>query len=196
MADTGIFATGVQCSRKAGANASSTATASESLLNDFMTQAESTINVLTRFNWSDAYSGLDVDVKGILKEAKDEIQNLRDEVNETTGKNLQLEKDAKEMATHIFLRKKCDGLMEGQKTSIMSILEGSSKDEIEKKFDVVLESISTETKIDEEETEINEEETNTSTTEVDKETKKQMNESGGNPMMEQWKKMIRENKLD
>lgn len=139
---------------------------------------------------------LNTEVKGILKEAKDEIQNLRDEINETTGKNLQLEKDAKEMATHIFLRKKCDGLTEGQKTSTMSILEGSSKDEIEKKFDVVLESISTKTNIDEEETEINEEETNTSTTEVDKETKKQMNESGGNSMMEQWKKMIRENKLD
>ncbi|KFZ25536.1 MAG: hypothetical protein KQ78_02269 [Candidatus Izimaplasma bacterium HR2] len=142
---------------------------------------------------------LDTEVKGILKEAKDEIQNLRNEVNETTGKNLQLEKDATEMATNIFLRKKCDGLTEGQKTSIMSILEGSSKDDIEKKFNIVLESIGKESNTETEtetETEINEDETNTSTTEVDKETKKKMNESGGSPMMEQWKKMIRENKFD
>ena len=34
-----------------------------------MTQAESEINAATRYNWSDAYSGLNVDVKGILKEA-------------------------------------------------------------------------------------------------------------------------------
>ena len=34
-----------------------------------MTQAESVINVATRFNWSDAYAGLNADVKGILKEA-------------------------------------------------------------------------------------------------------------------------------
>lgn len=146
---------------------------------------------------------LDAEVKSMLKEAKEEIQNLRGQVNEATGTKLQLEKDAKEMATHIFLRKKCDGLTESQKTSVMSILEGASKDDIEKKFDVVLESIGStvKTKVDEEEkvettTVINEEETKTSTTEVSEETKKEMNESKGNPMMEQWKRMIRENKFD
>jgi hypothetical protein len=68
MTDTGIFATTAEVSRKAGANASSTSNA-EAYINDFMTQAESTINAMTRYNWSDAYSGLNVDVKGILKEA-------------------------------------------------------------------------------------------------------------------------------
>jgi len=33
-----------------------------------MAQVESFINVSTRYNWSDAYSGLNADVKGILKE--------------------------------------------------------------------------------------------------------------------------------
>lgn len=33
-----------------------------------MTQVESQINLVTRFNWSDAYSGLNADTKGILKE--------------------------------------------------------------------------------------------------------------------------------
>lgn len=68
MVDTGIFATTAEVSRKAGANASATSNV-EAYINDFMTQAESEINVMTRFNWSDAYSGLNADVKGILKEA-------------------------------------------------------------------------------------------------------------------------------
>ena len=68
MADTGIFATTAEVSRKAGANASSTANV-EAYINDFMTQVESLINSATTFNWSDVYSALDVDVKGILKMA-------------------------------------------------------------------------------------------------------------------------------
>src|SRR3990167_5815567 len=68
MADTGIFATTAEVQRKVGANANSTANA-EAYINDFMTQAESVINVATRKNWSDVYSTLNVDVKGVLKEA-------------------------------------------------------------------------------------------------------------------------------
>lgn len=68
MADTGIFATTAEVSRKAGANAS-TVSNTELYINDFMTQAESLINSLTRKNWSDIYSTLNVDVKGLLKMA-------------------------------------------------------------------------------------------------------------------------------
>ncbi len=68
MADTGIFATTAEVQRKAGANASTVSNV-EAYINDFMTQAESQINADTTYNWSDAYSGLNVDVKGILKEA-------------------------------------------------------------------------------------------------------------------------------
>ena len=68
MADTGIFCTTAEVQRKAGANASATSKA-EAYTNDFVTQAESEINTATRYNWSDAYAALDVDVKGILKEA-------------------------------------------------------------------------------------------------------------------------------
>lgn len=67
MVDTGIFATTAEVERKAGANSSATSTA-EAYVNDYMTQAESLINVATRHNWSDDYSGLNADVKGILKE--------------------------------------------------------------------------------------------------------------------------------
>jgi hypothetical protein len=67
MADTGIFATTAEVQRKAGANASAIANV-EAYINDFMSQVESTINVMTRKNWSDNYSSLNADVKGILKE--------------------------------------------------------------------------------------------------------------------------------
>lgn len=68
MADTGIFATTAQVQAKVGANASSTYN-TEAMINQFMTEAESLINNVTRFNWSDVYSTLNVDVKGILKMA-------------------------------------------------------------------------------------------------------------------------------
>ena len=69
MAHTGIFATALQCQYKAGVNASTTAIA-EAYINAFCTAAESIINVKTRKNWSDAYSGLNADVKGILMDAE------------------------------------------------------------------------------------------------------------------------------
>ena len=68
MADTGIFATTAEVQRKVGENASATSN-TEAYINDFMAQAESYINCVTRYNWSDAYAGLNADVKGILKEA-------------------------------------------------------------------------------------------------------------------------------
>lgn len=68
MADNGIFASTLEVQYKAGANASATANV-EAYINSFMTQVEAQINVATRYNWSDQYSGLNVDTKGILKEA-------------------------------------------------------------------------------------------------------------------------------
>ncbi len=66
MADTGIFATTAEVQRKTGAGASTTANV-EAYINDFMTQAESEINVLCRYNFSDNYATLNVDTKGLLK---------------------------------------------------------------------------------------------------------------------------------
>lgn len=67
MADTGIFATTAEVGYKAGTGASATSKA-EAYVNSFMTQVESYINTATKTNWSDNYSTLNVDVKGILKE--------------------------------------------------------------------------------------------------------------------------------
>ena len=66
MADTGIFATTAEVSRKAGAKASAVSN-TEAYINQYMTEAESLINVQTGYNFSDAYAGLNADVKGILK---------------------------------------------------------------------------------------------------------------------------------
>lgn len=68
MADTGIFATTAEVQHKCTAFANATYTA-EAYTNDFMTQAESLINCVTGWNWSDVYASLNVDVKGILKMA-------------------------------------------------------------------------------------------------------------------------------
>jgi hypothetical protein len=68
MAHTGIFATSDECKYKAGAKASATATA-EAYINAFCSMAESFINTATLYNWSDAYSTLNADVKAILSDA-------------------------------------------------------------------------------------------------------------------------------
>ena len=76
MADTGIFATTAEVQRKVGANASATSN-TEAYINQYMPEAESMINTVSRYNWSDAYSGLDVDVKGILKLAASNLAAIQ-----------------------------------------------------------------------------------------------------------------------
>ena len=68
MADTGIFATTAQVQGKAGAGASATSKA-EGFVNDYMFQVESEINSICRYNFSDNYATLNVDVKGLLSQA-------------------------------------------------------------------------------------------------------------------------------
>lgn len=67
MADTGILCTQTDVQYKAGAGASSTATA-EAYTNAFIHMAEGVICATTRYNWCDVYSTLNSDVKGILRD--------------------------------------------------------------------------------------------------------------------------------
>lgn len=84
---------------------------------------------------------LDSETKEVLTEAKTEIERLKGELNETTKKSLDLEKDAQEMAAHIYLRQKCDGLTEAQKKHVIDLLgDVTVKEEIDKKFDIIRES--------------------------------------------------------
>ena len=66
MADTGIFCTGTEVQRKAGAGASATSKA-EAYTNDYIAQVESEINSMCRYNFSDNYGTLNADTKQILK---------------------------------------------------------------------------------------------------------------------------------
>ena len=67
MADFGIWTKNVDIQAKAGSNANATAKATAAT-DVYVLEVEAMVNVLTRFNWSDAYSGLNDDVKHILKE--------------------------------------------------------------------------------------------------------------------------------
>ena len=65
MAHEGIFATSDEILLKAGEDVSASAK-TEARINALCKQAESFINATTRYNWSDAYSTLNADAKGIL----------------------------------------------------------------------------------------------------------------------------------
>jgi len=112
MAHTGIFATSDEILVKAGENYDTSIT--EARINALCLQAESYINVATMYNWSDAYSGLNADVKGILSMLESdivamyiisynmtgytsrlEIQTMLDLLNERINQNIKLLKERK-----------------------------------------------------------------------------------------------------
>lgn len=85
---------------------------------------------------------IDDEVKGMLKEAKEEIEGLREKIDEMKGSQLELEKDSAKMAAHIYIRQKCDGLTEAQKKHVINLLDGVIvKEDIDRKFDIILESL-------------------------------------------------------
>jgi hypothetical protein len=82
---------------------------------------------------------LNDEVKSLLREAKDEIVSLKGKLNEAIGKSMKVEEDAKLMAAHLYLRKKCDGLTEAQRTKVVNLLgDITEKEEIDRKFDIVV----------------------------------------------------------
>lgn len=84
---------------------------------------------------------LDEEVKSLLKEAKTEIQNLRKELDESISERLEVRNDAQELAAELYLRQKCDGLTVEQSSHVLSMLEGiKDRDEIDKKFDIIVEA--------------------------------------------------------
>ncbi len=85
---------------------------------------------------------LDAEVKSLLREAKEEILKLKEDVNTHMVAEMELKEDAKIMAAQLYLRKKCDGLMENQKQKVFSLLNDvTEKSEIDRKFKYVMENI-------------------------------------------------------
>lgn len=112
---------------------------------------------------------LDEEVKGLLKEAKGEILKLRGNLDESIAKQLETINDAQELAAELYLRRKCDGLTEGQKKRVLEMLSGiKDRAEIDRKFDIVLETYDSK---DEEEEEEDEDED--AKKEMDKENKEE-----------------------
>jgi hypothetical protein len=84
---------------------------------------------------------LDEEVKSLLKEAKKEIQSLRQELDESTAEKLETKSDAQSLAAELYIRKKCDGLTVEQSNHVIQMLEGSKdKNEIDRKFSIILEA--------------------------------------------------------
>ena len=71
MTHNGIFATSSEILTKAGANYNTGVT--EAKINELCLQVESYINAFTKYNWSDAFAGLNADVKGILAEIESDL---------------------------------------------------------------------------------------------------------------------------
>jgi hypothetical protein len=72
MVHTGIFATAAECASKAGEKVDATGW-TEANINQWCAESESLINIATRYNWSDAYAGLNADVKKILTEVSSNL---------------------------------------------------------------------------------------------------------------------------
>ena len=84
---------------------------------------------------------LDEEVKALLKEAREEIVKLRDELNESISDKLQTKQDATELAAEVYLHRKTKGLTESQKEHVIEMLDGvTDREEIDKKFDVIVEA--------------------------------------------------------
>lgn len=147
---------------------------------------------------------LDKEVKGLLKEAKEEIVGLRKQINSYMVKESELTKDAKLLSASLYIRQKCDGLMESQKSKIYGLLEGiTDKNEIDRKFKYLVESVMDKDEVEDEVKDTKEKvdkkivEEGTGFNEV-KETKEVLSESTESPfnaLKESWVKILKENKI-
>jgi len=85
---------------------------------------------------------ISAEVRTILKEAKGEIEALREKLDKSKGENLTLEKDASEMAAQLYIREKCDGLTESQKKHVTNLLgDELVKENIDKRFDIIVKTM-------------------------------------------------------
>jgi len=85
---------------------------------------------------------LDEEVKSLLREAKEEIVRLREELDSTISEKLGIESDAQKLSANLYIRQKCDGLTESQKIRVMDILSDmTDKKEIDRKFPLIVDSV-------------------------------------------------------
>jgi len=164
---------------------------------------------------------IDDQARSLLKEAREELESYKDKANELKSEVMELKEDAQEMASHIYLRKKCDGLTEAKKERVLRLLEDvKSKDEIDRKFKIVAEDYKDEKLVEktmycsdcDKEVEIDEEnddavcpecggtlaekkEEKRGKTNEDLDETTNQTQKQKDPMMESWIQMLRDNKF-
>ena len=115
MAEAGTFCINADVKRKAGEGASTTSSA-EAYTNDFITQVESYINCLVRYNFTDNYVALNDDVKFILKEATSNMAAMYVILYDTSG--YRSVSATENMLNVLWVRfKQCIILLQDQKTT-------------------------------------------------------------------------------
>jgi len=114
MGHTGIFATAAECASKAGENVDATGWV-EANINQWCSEAESFINVLCRYTFSDNYATLNADVKKILTEACSNLVAIYGISFNMSGYTTRVE--AEDMINILYTRfVQCIGLLELQKS--------------------------------------------------------------------------------
>ena len=73
MASTGIFCTDLHVKAKVKNISVDIDNGDTAETDVWISDAESLINCVTRYNWSDAYAGLDADVKGLLRQIASDL---------------------------------------------------------------------------------------------------------------------------
>jgi hypothetical protein len=82
---------------------------------------------------------IESEVKDMLKEAKETLDERDEEINEATKKNLEMEKDLRLMAAELYVRKQTDGLSEDKKIKAINLLSGTTdKEEIDRKLKIII----------------------------------------------------------
>lgn len=90
--------------------------------------------------------GLELDSEGstLLKEAHEEIVDLKADVSRLMEENIELNKLLEKMSIRDIINTKCEGMIPEQKERVVNMFEGKSFDEVESKIDsfvdLVLES--------------------------------------------------------
>ncbi|MEA4820668.1 MAG: hypothetical protein VB122_00315 [Erysipelotrichales bacterium] len=85
---------------------------------------------------------LDDEAKDIMSEAKEEILNLRGQLDESIAENLEAKSLLSEARSELYKNELCEGLTFKQKAKVMPLLEGiSDLEEMDRKFAIISEAI-------------------------------------------------------
>lgn len=113
----------------------------ETLIPEDLIEAKAKLEVyepiVEGFKETIAKFGIQIESEGhqLLKDAKEEIESLTEDVNTKTKEHMELEEAAGKLLAKVTLMEKCEGLTTEQKEKIGIIFAGKSVDEINEKFD-------------------------------------------------------------